>query len=113
MPKRVVWFRKNLKHKIRWRSWPSPKVPDQLQSDSLYIFLRPVKHFIKASGSFTAILIFLQSLELYFLRKFTERRAKNEVFLCSTKFLAEPVYNICCGSVFSGYKHFGSKRLAN
>ena len=40
MPKRMVYFRKNLKTEIRGHSLSHPKVSVKDQSDSLYIFLR-------------------------------------------------------------------------
>ena len=40
VPKRSVYFRENRKDKIRWHSWPKPKVPVKVQSDNPNIFLR-------------------------------------------------------------------------
>ena len=38
VPKRIVYFRENRREKIRWPSWPDPKVSLKVQFDNRYIF---------------------------------------------------------------------------
>ena len=66
MPKRMVYFRKNLKTKIRWHSLPKPKVSVKGQSDSHYIFSMALSIQPKAFKDFHLHLNLLQAVEFDF-----------------------------------------------
>ena len=85
MPKRKVYFRKNLKTKIRWHSWLNPKVSIKEQSGNQYIFSKACSRLHKGFREFHRHFKLLQPLESEFFAKFVKRPVRDDIFLSPMK----------------------------
>ena len=91
MPKRMVYFQKNIEHKIQWYSWPNLKLPVQVQSRRIHILKRSCLRFHKGFRKFYRDLRLLQPLKFNFRAKLTERPVINDFFFGSIKFSGKSV----------------------
>ena len=109
----MVYFRKNLKNKIRWHSWKNLYVWVKVQSDNLYIFSRACLTLHSGFRDFHRHLKFLRSLEFDFWADFTNRPVRNSFFLSPINFFEKSEKYIGRKTLIDGYNHFGSMRLVN
>ena len=82
----MVYFQKNIEHKIQWYFWPNLKLSVQVQSLSLHIFQRSCLRFHKGFRKFYRDLRFLQPLKFNFRAKLTERPVINDFFSVQLNF---------------------------
>ena len=109
----MVYFRKNLKNKIRWLSWKNLYVWVKVQSDNLCIFSRASYTLHNGFRDFHRHFKFLMSLELDFWADFTNRPVRNSFFISPINFFEKSEKYIGRKTLIDGYNHFGSKRLVN
>ena len=113
VPKRKVYFRKNLKTKIRWHSWLNPKVSIKEQSDNQYIFSKTRSRLHKGFREFHRHFKLLQSLESEFLAEFAKRPVRNDFFLSPIKWNWKFRRNKSWENLCGGYDYFDSRRLGH
>ena len=82
----MVYFRKNLKDKIRRHSWKNLYVWVKVQSDNLYIFSRACLTYHTGFRDFHRHFKFLRSLKFDFWADLTKRPVRNSVFLSPMNF---------------------------
>ena len=86
----MVYFQKNIEHKIQWYSWPNLTFGSgtdcTVQSRSPHIFQRSCLTFHKGFRKFYRDLWFLQPLKFNFRAKLTEQPVINDFFSVQLNF---------------------------